>query len=135
MNDDFNSPKVIANLFNLLKYINSFHNKVLKIGSLKPENFELLRNTFLIFVEEILGLKEEKNNNPNMLDDVLKTLLETYSEAKNRKDYATVDLIRKDKHLQKQGFRKIVNLVFSLPRLTNKRYSKKTLLSLKRSEG
>ncbi len=101
MNDDFNSPKLIANLFNLLKYINSFHNKVLNIGALKPENFILLKTTFITFVENILGLKEEKNNNPNMLDDVLKTLLDTYSEAKNRKDYATVDLIRKE--IKKQG--------------------------------
>ena len=38
-------------------------------------------------------------------------------------------LIKKSKHLQKDGFHKIVELVFSIPRLTNKRYSKKILLS------
>ena len=38
-------------------------------------------------------------------------------------------LIKKGKHLQKEGFRKIVKLVFSLPRVTNKRYSKKILFS------
>jgi len=38
-------------------------------------------------------------------------------------------LIKKGKHLQKEGFNKIVRLVFSLPRVTNKRYSKKILLS------
>lgn len=40
-----------------------------------------------------------------------------------------LNLIKKNKHLQKEGFRKIVRLVFSLPRLTNKRYSKEILLS------
>jgi len=38
-------------------------------------------------------------------------------------------LIKTGKHLQKEGFHKIVELVFSLPRLTNKRYSKNILLS------
>jgi len=40
-----------------------------------------------------------------------------------------LDLIKKNKHLQKEGFNKIVKLVFSLQRQTNKRYSKKILLS------
>ncbi len=40
-----------------------------------------------------------------------------------------LNLIKDNKHLQKEGFHKIVRLVFSLPRLTNKRYSKKILLS------
>jgi len=38
-------------------------------------------------------------------------------------------LIKKGKHLQKKGFYKIVKLIFNLPRTTNKRYSKKILLS------
>ncbi|MGQ9789022.1 MAG: LAGLIDADG family homing endonuclease [Candidatus Hadarchaeaceae archaeon] len=40
-----------------------------------------------------------------------------------------LDLIKKNEHLQRKGFRKIVELVFSLRRLTNKRYSKEVLLS------
>lgn len=40
-----------------------------------------------------------------------------------------LDIIKNGKHLQKEGFNKIVELVFSLPRITNKRYSEKILLS------
>ena len=40
-----------------------------------------------------------------------------------------IKLIKKRKHLQKEGFHKIVELVFSLPRLPKKRYSKEILLS------
>ena len=40
-----------------------------------------------------------------------------------------LNLIKENKHLQKEGFHKIVKLVFSLKRLTNKRYSKNVLLS------
>jgi cysteinyl-tRNA synthetase len=94
MNDDFNSAIVIANLFNLLKYINSFHHKVLLVGSLKKETFAKMKETYIVFVEDILGLKEEKLNNPNIIDDLLEVILNMYSKAKLEKDYVTVDLIR-----------------------------------------
>jgi len=38
-------------------------------------------------------------------------------------------LIKRGEHLKQDGFRKIVELIFSLPRITHKRYSKETLLS------
>lgn len=40
-----------------------------------------------------------------------------------------LNLIKRNKHLQKEGFHEIVKLVFSLLRTTHKRYSKKILLS------
>ncbi|MFH1005185.1 MAG: cysteine--tRNA ligase [Bacteroidota bacterium] len=94
MNDDFNSAIVIANLFNLLKYINSFHHKIMNIGSLSAKTFALMQTTYISFVEDVLGLKEEKSHNPNIIDDLLSVLLEMYKNAKEFKDYKTVDLIR-----------------------------------------
>lgn len=41
----------------------------------------------------------------------------------------TLKLIEEKRHLTQKGFKEIVNLVFSLPRITNKRYSKEVLLS------
>ena len=95
MNDDFNSAITIANLFNLLKYINSFHNKILQVASLSEKVFTEMKKTYIVFVEDILGLKEEKSNNPNLLNDVIDVLLVMYKNAKETKDFATVDLIRK----------------------------------------
>ncbi len=40
-----------------------------------------------------------------------------------------LNLIKKGKHLKKDGFRKVVRLVFSLSRTTNKKYSKEILFS------
>jgi cysteinyl-tRNA synthetase len=94
MNDDFNSAITVANLFNLLKYINSFHNNILPLASLKKNSFETMKRTYIVFVEDILGLKEEKFFKPNLIDDVLEILLQTYKNAKEIKDYKTVDLIR-----------------------------------------
>ncbi|MBI2621934.1 MAG: LAGLIDADG family homing endonuclease [Candidatus Levybacteria bacterium] len=40
-----------------------------------------------------------------------------------------LSLVKTGEHLQKDGFKKIVELVFSAERTTNKRYSKETLLA------
>ncbi|MDQ3191615.1 MAG: cysteine--tRNA ligase [Bacteroidota bacterium] len=98
MNDDFNSAVAIANLFNLLKYINSLKNEVINIGSLTKETFETLKTTYMVFVEEILGLKEESDIN---IDQMMETLLKLYSKSKSEKDYSTVDMIRAD--VKKEG--------------------------------
>jgi cysteinyl-tRNA synthetase len=98
MNDDFNSAIAIANLFNLLKYINSLKNEVIPISSLKEDTFNRLKTTFNTFVEEILGLVEENNADPGQMMEVL---LKLYSKAKQEKDYATVDMIRAE--VKKEG--------------------------------
>ncbi len=94
MNDDFNSAISIANLFNLLKYINSFHHHIMNMGTLSAKTFAMMKTTYLSFVEEIFGLKEEKYYNPTMIDDLLDVLLWMYKNAKDNKDYKTVDTIR-----------------------------------------
>ena len=91
MNDDFNSARVIAQLFNLLKKINSLQTKNLKFGELGKEGFEKLINTFNDFVENVLGLREEK---PEDVDGILDILLKLYAEAKAEKNYDKVDEIR-----------------------------------------
>ena len=40
-----------------------------------------------------------------------------------------INLIKRKKHLDRKGFLKIVRLVFSLQRLSNKRYSEETIIS------
>ena len=102
MNDDFNSAAAIANLFNLLKSINSFQHKIIPINSLSAKTFSTLRTTYITFVEDIFGLKEEKNLNPHLVDNLLDLLLAMYANAKKTKDYTTVDLIRA--RAKKEGF-------------------------------
>jgi cysteinyl-tRNA synthetase len=91
MNDDLNTARVIAQLFNLLKKINSLQTGQLQIGQLGKEGFALLKDTYHTFVLDILGLKEEKLN---ATDEVIATLLKLYAKAKDAKSYEEVDLIR-----------------------------------------
>jgi cysteinyl-tRNA synthetase len=91
MNDDFNTAKAIAQLFNLLKKINSIATKNLKPIELGEGTFEKLIRTYTELVEEVLGLKEEK---PEDVDGIINILLGIYSQAKKAKEYDKVDEIR-----------------------------------------
>lgn len=91
MDDDFNTAQAIGHLFNLLKKINSIYTGHLQPAALGEEVFDKLITTFITFVEEILGLKEEKSDTQN---EMLELLLQLYAEAKSARDYAKVDEIR-----------------------------------------
>lgn len=93
IHDDLNTALVIAQLFNILKKINAFQSKPESIAEISKETFLRMKETFEVFVQEILGLKEEKVENQEILVDAL---LDVYKEAKTQKDYDKVDKIRAD---------------------------------------
>jgi cysteinyl-tRNA synthetase len=91
MNDDLNTAVTIANLFNLLKLINRLHTKNLDFESIGRNGFNLLKETYNSFVEDVLGLQEEK---PEDFSGILQLVLDLYKDAKESKNYDKVDLIR-----------------------------------------
>jgi cysteinyl-tRNA synthetase len=95
LNDDFNTAKVLANLFELAPVINSIKGGQVKMHELSEETFQLLQKTWSTFLIEILGLQPETLNTDNSkLDGVIQLLIEMRKEAKSRKDYAASDKIR-----------------------------------------
>ena len=91
MNDDFNTALTIAHLFNLLKKLNSLHTKSLKYTEVGEELFNRMVSTFETFTVDILGLLEEDKTDGKSLIDIL---IDTYSDAKEKKEYDKVDEIR-----------------------------------------
>lgn len=98
MNDDFNTAKVIAALFDLLKKINGFYQESLDLSQISKTTFGKMKDTYRTFVNDILGLTEEK---PDSFDAMLSLLLNIYWEAKQNKNYDKVDEIRAQ--MKKQG--------------------------------
>ncbi|SHM42371.1 cysteine--tRNA ligase [Chitinophaga sp. CF418] len=95
LNDDFNTAKVLANLFELAPVINSIKGGQVKMHELSEETFQLLQKTWSTFLIDILGLQPETLNTDNSkLDGVIQLLIEMRKEAKSRKDYAASDKIR-----------------------------------------
>lgn len=91
MDDDFNTAQAIGHLFNLLKKINSLYTGQLQSSELGKDVFDRMIQTFILFVDEILGLQEEKADHQQ---GMLTVLLKLYADAKMAKDYDKVDEIR-----------------------------------------
>src|SRR5476651_1582788 len=98
MDDDFNSPVLIAELFEASRIINSVHDGKMHIDD---KNLQALKNLMQHFVLDVLGLKSEIAANDD-LPKVMDMIVNLRSEAKHNSDYATSDKIRDG--LQKIGF-------------------------------
>lgn len=93
MNDDFNSPILIAQLFEAVKYINLLkENK----ETLTAEDLKTLQNTLNIFVFDVLGLLNEKStdHNNNRIEGIVEMLIGMRNEARANKNFALSDQIR-----------------------------------------
>ncbi len=93
MNDDFNSPIVIANLFEGVRIINSVNDKK---ENLTEDDLLKLQSLFATFIPEILGLLPETDPNAGsgLLDGLMQLILDIRKNARLNKDWATSDKIR-----------------------------------------
>lgn len=94
MNDDLNTAKVIANLFELAPIINSIKGGQISNEALSSDTLAILKTTFKTYLEDILGLQGLQAQQSNTLDKVLSLLIEMRKDARTRKDWATSDQIR-----------------------------------------
>lgn len=95
MDDDLNTPIVIAHLFDACKYINQATDGLI---TLNAEDIAKLRHLFDVFVGEILGVKmsgeSADSGNNKAYEQAVDLLMEIRANAKANKDWATSDLIR-----------------------------------------
>ena len=93
MNDDFNTAKVMANMFEIVPVINSIKDGHLKPDVISRATFELLQSYFKIYLEDIFGLKSIRDYDLQF-NAVMSLLLDIRKEVKTRKDFVTSDMIR-----------------------------------------
>ncbi len=91
LTDDFNSPVLIAHLFEVVKTIFA-----LKDGkeTISKEDLEDLRSTLNALTVDVLGLKEEEENNNEKLDQALQVLIQLRNQARKSKNFELSDQIR-----------------------------------------
>jgi cysteinyl-tRNA synthetase len=94
MNDDFNTAKVLANVFELVPVINSLKSGQIKPDALSPATIAMMKKYFTDYLEGILGLKGEFAADDHKLTGVVELLIDIRRDARTRKDYATSDKIR-----------------------------------------
>ncbi len=92
MNDDFNSPILIAQLFEGVKYINQINDGTLQITA---ADLEILKATLEGFVKEVLGIESTDNNQDSgKLNGVIEMLIMMRNQARVDKNWALSDEIR-----------------------------------------
>jgi len=95
MNDDFNSPVLIANLFEAVKMINAVEAGKVSITSADAKELE---ETLHAFIFDVLGLEAatalENNQDSERLANVVELLIQLRAKARANRDFATGDKIR-----------------------------------------
>ena len=94
LNDDFNSPILIANLFEAVRIVNTAADQK---EPLSAEELELLKKILDTFAIEILGLKEEDASNPDgIVDGLMHLILDLRASVRDKKDFESSDKIRNE---------------------------------------
>ena len=98
LNDDLNTPIVIAHLFDACRLVNLVNDGK---ASATQEDIDELRTVFQTFLIDVLGVRtaigaasSDAQSNMKPFEDAVDLLLQIRKTAKDNKDWATSDLIR-----------------------------------------
>lgn len=92
MCDDFNTPMVIAELFEITRLINLVADRK---ESITEEDKQALKENFAVIFNDILGMKNEQaDNSMHIVDSLMQVILSLRKEARANKDWAKSDMIR-----------------------------------------
>jgi len=92
MNDDFNTPIVLAHLFDLSRILNQVNDGKEK---LTKEDVEFSKSLLQKYLFDLLGLKDDKDkDDAQLINYLMDTILSIRKKAKENKDYQTSDQIR-----------------------------------------
>jgi cysteinyl-tRNA synthetase len=93
MNDDLNTPMVVANLFEAVRIVNSCSEGLQTVTESQIKELKHLFNDYALV---ILGLKEEASESGagQLTDQLMSFILSLRAEARQKKDFATSDKIR-----------------------------------------
>ncbi len=97
MNDDFNTPKAIADFFELVTKINAIKAGHLSILDVTAATWEKLQNLFSTFIPNVFGLTDETmsaSGDGELLDGLMQLVIDIRKSARNNKDWGTSDKIR-----------------------------------------
>jgi cysteinyl-tRNA synthetase len=94
MNDDFNTAKVLANMFELAPVINSIKDGHIEVAALGGDMISNLYVKMKSYLQDVFGLKMDHATDQNKLSGVLQLLVEIRKDARAKKDFMTSDKIR-----------------------------------------
>jgi cysteinyl-tRNA synthetase len=98
MNDDFNTPKALARLFELCTTINKMADGQLNPDDAGQHTLDIVKKGFYDLLFTIFGLMDESalasDDHMNQLDGLMQLVIDMRQHARESKDWATSDKIR-----------------------------------------
>jgi cysteinyl-tRNA synthetase len=97
MNDDLNTAKVLANMFELAPVINGIKGGQVKADALSAATISLMQQQMKAWLEDVFGLQNPSaaaGADDSKLNGVMQVLIELRRQARGRKDFQTSDAIR-----------------------------------------
>ena len=109
MDDDFNTPILIANLFEGIRFVNLINDGK---ETLNAADLKTLSQTLHTFTFDVIGIKNEKNyaDNSGKLDGVVEMLIGMRNDARANKNFALSDQIRDQ--LLELGIHRLIAILF-----------------------
>jgi len=96
MSDDFNTSKTLAVLFEMSGRINDLKSGNIKVSEVDSDVLNNFKNTYVGFMESVLGLEEEKELQDDVLNDTIQLLIDLRKKARVDKNFSMSDKIRDD---------------------------------------
>ncbi len=96
MSDDFNTAKTLAVLFEMSSRINDFKSGIRRVSEVTKDTFENFKASYVGFMEEVLGLTDEVENNNKLLAGTINVLIALRKKAREDKNFPLSDKIRDD---------------------------------------
>ncbi len=98
MNDDFNTPKSLSRLFELVPIINSHKDGKEGFSDISQQVIDKLKQTFSIYLFDIFGLKDEFESEGNAISSkfsgLMELIIDIRKDARTEKNWSTSDKIR-----------------------------------------
>ncbi len=94
MDDDFNTPRALARLFELVTIINNLKDGQMSLSDISVKAIDEIKVAMHTIIFNILGLKDESETNAGPLDGLMNLIIDLRQQARKNKDWGASDKIR-----------------------------------------
>ena len=95
MDDDFNTPKAISRLFEMVNKINAYKDGHQDTNQLSSDALNTFRTKFNAFLSDVLGLLNDmSSDNSDKMNGLMSLIIELRQIARAEKNWGVADKIR-----------------------------------------
>jgi cysteinyl-tRNA synthetase len=94
MDDDFNTPRTLARLYELVTIVNSLKDGQISSSEISQDSINKIINAMHTIIYDIFGLIDDAESNQGPVDGLMNLIIDLRQQARENKDWAISDKIR-----------------------------------------